>query len=306
MSRKAYVVSEDLKTLLDRWSLRRYGRTFDLPYADIRHRLANILAFDDHDVVQVSEEEMRDSMAALLADETRPVISVDPVYCPAEQMIHVTRGVFEDLESAEGLFSRHGHAAVDEQIRRVASALGARAENRVSTVLADDVVFSGGVISLLIAMLREHGVDIVRIVCGIAVVDDESDPFALAEGLGAKLEAGRTFGIPGTQKAIDEICERDFFVFSPMCGRTLVGTDSNEGVPYILPFGLAHKWATLGVHAERVSKELIQLNVDVLRMIEDALGEHMTFQDLERKPYGVRHPGVHGDRVLLHLEAHLS
>lgn len=305
MTRSAYIVSEDLKTLLDRWFRSRYGRVIDLPYADIRRRLAGILAFDDHDVVQVSEENMRNSMAARIADETRPIVSVDPVYWPTDLMVHVTRGVRRDLSDAKDLSHRHGHAAVDEQIRRIAACLGASPAQRVSVVLADDVVFSGGVITRLIGMLGERGVDIVRIVCGIAVVDGDSNPFALAERLGAKLEAGRTFGIPGTPDAVDEICERDFFVFSPMCGRTLVGTNENEGVPYIAPFGLARKWASFGDHAERVSQELIRLNVDVLRMIEESLGVPVTFQDLERSPYRVRHPGVCGDRVLSHLEAHL-
>lgn len=308
MSRKAYVVSEDLKTLLDRWSLRQYGRILDLPYVDIRHRLKEILAFDDHDVVQVSEQEMRDSMLALLENETRPVVSVDPVYWPAKDMIHVTRAVHaHDLSNAVDLFNRYGHASVDDQIRSVASSLGANGTGAcVDAVLADDVVYSGDVMARLIGMLHGQGVDIVRVVCGIAVVEANSDPFALCRSLGAVLHAGRSFGIPGTQEAVDEICERDFFVFSPMCGRTLAYAEENVGVPYLFPFGKADKWASFGDHAERVSRQLIRLNVDVLRMIEDELGEHVTFQDLERKPFRVRHQNVQGDRVLLHLETHLS
>ena len=76
---KVYVVSEDLHLLLDRWSNERFGRVFDLPYSDIRAKLAEILAFGDHRVLQVTADQMRDGIDRLLKGERRPVISVDPV-----------------------------------------------------------------------------------------------------------------------------------------------------------------------------------------------------------------------------------
>lgn len=304
-----YVVSEDLHLLVDRWSQARFGRTFYLPYDLIRAELAQILAFGDHRVLQVGAEEMRAGMAGLLADERRPVISVDPVYWPDEFMLQITRCVDPvTLDGIEGFHSRHGFPHPDEQVSSLVARLHERFNgSSAEVVLVDDVVFSGKVVVEAIRRLAEHGIRVVRVVCGIAVVESpENDPFAMCADLGATLEAAFAFGTEGTPKAVDEICERDFFVFSPMCGRSAVSAEANLAFPYIHPFGRAEKWATFGEHSAAVSPRLIDLNVRALAMIEAQLGRDVAFADLDRFPVRVRHPDVEGDSVRLHLLAHLG
>ncbi|MBI5793950.1 hypothetical protein HZA87_02580 [Candidatus Uhrbacteria bacterium] len=306
MPRSAYVVSQDLRLLLDRWTLARFGRTIALPYEQIRTRLAEILAFADHDVVMITEEAMSGAIADRLRDDPRPIVSVDPVYRPGDFMVHVTRCVRDDHTDVPGLHPRPGYADLEAQFGTLASALGVNGIE-VPVTLVDDVVYSGDVVKFLITSLRPHGIRVERVVCGIAVVqNEEKDPFKLCRGLDAELLAGFVFGTFDTPKAVDEICERDFFVFVPMCGRSAVSNEVNLGYPYIEPFGDAYNWASFEEHAPAVSRQLIELNVRVLEMIEAQLGRDLLFSDLDRYPVRVRHPDVAGDSVRLHLLAHLG
>lgn len=304
---QVYVVSEDLHLLLDRWSSGQFGKVFDLPYAEIRTELAEILAFGDHRVVQVSAGQMEEGIVRLLDGERRPVISVDPVYYPTDFMLQITRCVHPaTLDGIDGFHSRFGFPHPDEQLSSLVERLresfnGASAE----VVIVDDVVFSGKVVAEVIRRLGTYGIRVARVVCGIAVVEQGgSDPFAMCAELGATLDAAYAFGTPGNPNALDEICERDFFVFCPMSGRSAASDEANIGFPYIEPFGLG-KWASFGPHAVPVSARLAELNVRVIEAIERQLGRDLVFADLERYPARVRHHAVDGDSVRLHLLAHL-
>ncbi len=303
-----YVLSEDLHLLLDRWSMARFDKVFSLPYDEIRAKLTQILTFNNHKVVRVSADQMHEGMAALLEHEQRPVISVDPVYWPTDRMLQITRCVhYETLENIDGFYARFGFPDPVDQVSDLVSTLhkhfnGLSAE----VVLVDDVVFSGKVVVAVIQRLAEEGIRVVRVVCGIAVVEPtQSDPFAMCQKLGAVLHAAFTFGAEGTPKAVDEVCERDFFVFCPMSGRSLYSEESNQGYPYIEPFGLAHSWASFGEFSPAISQKLIQLNIDILELIEQQLGREILFADLDRLPVRLLHPEVKSDSVRLHLLAHL-
>lgn len=305
--RRVYVVSEDLHLLLDRWSEQRFGLTFDLPYDKIRAELAEILTFGGHVVVQVSAEDMRSGMERLLVGERRPIVSVDPVYVPSDLMLQITRCVDPDtLASLDGVHARHGFPPPDVQIDDIVARLRSQYNGAGGdVVLVDDVVFSGKVVMDVIGRLAAHGVRVSRVVCGIAVIEvGESDPFRMCADLGATLDAAFTFGTEGSPSVVDEICERDFFVFSPMSGRSATA-EVNIGFPYICPFGLAEKWATLKGFAHDVSRKLIGLNAWIIEMIEVQLGRPLVFSDLERLPVRVRHPDIEGESVRLHLLAHL-
>ncbi len=303
----AYVVSQDLELLLRRWFSQRFEGELSLPYDDIRHRLSTILAFGTHEVLMVSESEILGGLMRLLSAEKRPVISVDPVYWPSENMLHVTRGVDENFVSVPGLHPRYGHVSPSEQVAALVADLGATPHEQVEVVLVDDIVFSGSVMVALINLLAPEGVKVVRVVCGIAVAEvGGKNPFDLCRQHGAELEAVFSFGTPGTRQASDEICERDFFVFAPMCGRTYVGVEGNVGAPYVAPFGRPRDWASFGESEASVSRALIALNIYVLELIEAQIGRALTFADLDRQPARVRHPDVAGDQVRLHLERHLA
>ncbi len=307
-SGSVYVVSEDLHLLLDRWSPERLGTVFDLPYAEIRAELDQILAFGDHEVLRVGADAMRAGMARLLEGETRPVVSVDPVYWPTELMLQITRCVDPgSLRGIDGFHSRFGFPHPDEQVAAIVVQMSDRFGDSAGEItLVDDVVFSGKVVVEVIRRFAERGIRVVRVVCGIAVAEsDEKNPFVMCANLGATLDAVFSFGVEGTPRVVDEICERDFFVFCPMCGRSAVSDEVNLGFPYIEGFGDASSWASFGEHSKAVSRRLIDLNVRVLEMMEAQLGRDITFGDLERHPVRVRHSEVDGESVRLHLLAHL-
>lgn len=303
-----YVVSEDLHVLLDRWSLERFGLAFELPYDRIREELADILSFGDHRVLRVEASALSAGMARMLEGDRRPIISVDPVYCPSEHMLQITRCVDPDsLKGIEGFHSRYGFPHPDEQVAALVTELRNRyGDSHTEVTLVDDVVFSGKVVVEVIRRFAEHGIRVTRVVCGIAVAETrEKDPFVMCAKLGATLEAVFSFGVDGTPTALDEICERDFFIFCPMCGRSAASDEVNLGFPYIEGFGDAGKWASFGEHSTAVSRRLVDLNVRVLATMEAQLGRDITFGDLERYPVRVRHPEAEGESVRLHLLAYL-
>lgn len=305
-----YVVSQDLSMLLERWMRVRFGRVVDLDYGAIRAELTDILTFNGHVFESVGDAELRDGIAALLRNDPRPVISVDPVYWPTGLMLQLTRCVGHDLQKIEGVHPRFGYPQCEEQYRQIACSLRAGTDDssRVAVTLVDDVVYSGSVVRAIAKGFSRYGVDLRRVVCGIAVAPPEgSDPVTICAEIGAELAYVRCYGIAGAPPAVDEVCERDFFAFCPMTGRTLFGAPQDTGVPYIAPFGLPVDWATFDQAQEpRISQRLIRLNIRTLEMIEHGLGQHVTFSHLDRVPLGVRHPKVASESVREHLLAHLD
>jgi len=306
-NRSVYVVSEDLHLLLGLWSRQRFGRDLSLPYEKIREDLERILGFGDHKVIRITEDQMLHGIAGLLENERRPIVSVDPVYWPTGLMLQITRCVDPvALCSVEGFYSRFGFPHPDVQVTSIVERLrGNPGGFDGQMVLVDDVVFSGKVVGEVVRRLAEYDTRVVRVVCGVAVVAEGSDPFEMCARLGASLDAAHTFGAEGMPPVVDEICERDFFVFCPMCGRSAMVDDANLCFPYIDPFGRAGSWASFGESSVRVSRELIGLNIRVVQMIEREIGRDLFFADLDRIPVLVRHPAVNSDSVRLHLLAHV-
>ncbi len=308
-----YIISEDLSILLKDWSKRAFGREFDLDYAGILEKLAKAIRTGNaFDVVTISENAISEGIRSLLKEGSRPIVSVDPVYVPSGDqvhMLHVTRCVKcigRDFEESGELFSRHGHPAIEVQIQRLAQYLRANATQIAEVDLADDVVFSGGVIKKVIGELAKKNIRVRRVVCGIAVVASK-DPFQICHDLGTELCAAIRFPRNPNEVVVDEICERDFFVFAPMCGRTLFGAENNIGVPYLKPFGETGKWASFDQdeNDDAVSQRLLRLNVEILEQMELQLGRSIRFQDLDRQPHGVRNPEIASEELLLHLRSFL-
>ncbi len=306
--RKHYVVSQDLDILLGKWIYLRWGVHADLDYERIRTQLSDILSFNGHHFVSIDAQTLTKGMARLLRGDPRPIVSVDPVYWPSELMLQLTRCVDVDREKIEGIHPRFGFPSCEEQFARIADRVGATIARPMEITLVDDVVYSGSVVKAIAKGFRDYGVRVSRVVCGIAVApDDGTDPVSTCAQIEVQLDYVCCYGINGAPQAVDEVCERDFFVFCPMAGRTLKDAPQDTGVPYIAPFGLPDKWATFDpAHEPATSQLLIRLNVDTLEMIECAIGQSIKFADLQRVPLGVRHPNVEGESVREHLTAHLT
>ncbi len=218
-------------------------------------------------------------------------------------MLHVTRCCTNDGVDQEGLRARFGHLEINEQLTTLAKRLEASADHPVEVTLVDDVIFSGGGIELIYRLGLPFSLVVKRVIAGIVI---RSECGKRLESLGIGYDAVRVFPEPGTSTPIiDEICERDFFVFAPMTGRTLADPKRDAGFPYVYPFGNAAKWASFGTMAKIVSQRLIELNMDLLTEIEQTVGQPVRFDHLVREPMGVRTAHIATDRLLDHLQWHL-
>lgn len=290
---------------MEQWVKDSFHHTLDLDFTPIRSRLHRILSFGDHEVMSIAYRDLHEGIHRLLAEDHRPIVSTDPVYANKRLMVNVTRACNHAREKQPGLHPRHGNDPLDHQLHRIAEHLCASSDRVVEITLVDDVIFSSNTLCELYDYALNVHLRIARAVCGILI--GTSDRAELKQR-NIHIDAAYTFsGAHPEPEVVDEICERDFFVFAPMTGRTLADTTQNAGFPYIEPFGDARNWASIAPEkVHEVSRALIELNVDLLTQIEEQLGHAIEFAHLQRIPMGVRHPDVDSSRVADHLIHHLT
>ena len=104
------------------------------------------------------------------------------------------------------------------------------------------------------------------------------------EGTEKLTDAGYTVQcVRAYSEVIDEICERDFYPGVSLSGRLLVGNE-NIGLPYVLPFGNAEKWASIPTEwQEPFSQFCIQQTIRLFKAIEHCSGRIVRCCDLARK-----------------------
>lgn len=300
-----YILSEDLQHLVEQWVKDRFGHDLNLDFVPIRNRLHRILSFGDHQVLSIAYHDLHAGIHQLLAKDHRPVVSTDPVYANKHLMVNVTRACNHERVKQPGLHPRHGYESLERQFHHIAEHLGASADHVVDITLVDDVIFSSNTLCELHDHALKAHLRITRAVCGILI--GTSNRTELKER-NIQIDAAYAFsGEYPEPEVVDEICERDFFVFTPMTGRTLADQTQNAGFPYIEPFGDARNWASIAPEkVHEVSRALIELNVDLLKQIEGQLGHAIEFAHLQRTPMGVQHPDIASSRIADHLAHHLT
>ncbi|MDP2631755.1 MAG: hypothetical protein Q8P30_03250 [Candidatus Uhrbacteria bacterium] len=305
-----YVISEDLDILLPEWA---EARGLKLPeplgefLSEMRHMLRQALSLEGHAIISVPSAPVRSGMEELAQNCWLPVVSMDPVYLPRPLMLHVTRviGHYVDADvgwatykSADRLRPRvvrqideHGKfigfapaMRIVDQMAHVAKVLKASGQNRIA--IADDVVFSGECITDVIERFRAHGIETMQVIAGI-VANEEGQVSAheRCKELGVQLDAVLVFP-SAAGRLIDEICERDFFIGAPMCGRTVYphvpGIDA--GYPYIFPFGNIRTWAGIRQEDLEISRALLKMNVKFWTAIGQANSRGIRIDELDRVP----------------------
>lgn len=232
---KPYVVSGDLKLLLNRWAKRR---SIKLPTDEeidgIRSGFQNKMGKIFPSFEFVPEEEMLqvNELASQARKEGLTAVSLDEVYCQTDYRIGLTRGVDRNRNEV-GLVARKGSLPKEDQF----DALKAAGLKRVA--LIDDVVYSGGVISEVRESLVQRGIEVPLVCAGIAV----KEGIDALESSGCEISSVRAY----RKGVLDEVCERDFFPGVDFGGRTVVenGRTESVGIPYILPWGKPEKWASI-------------------------------------------------------------
>ena len=177
--------------------------------------------------VWVSSDAIQTGLEFAISKTKLPVVSLDDRYVTsADEYIGLSRGIDEQLNDI-GYVPRVGYPPIEQQLGKVAT-LGSE------IVIADDVLFSGGMISWLANALEPYGVRIGGFVCGIAIREGTDK----MQAKGIDIEAVRAFdGIE------DEICERDFAVVTGS-GRRIDSIATNA--LYFDPTnGNPSKWASI-------------------------------------------------------------
>lgn len=236
-----YVVSGDVDILMSRWSESK-GLTplADDFYVELRSRLRGFLENIFARVTFIDSQEIREGLLGAVALHRQAglkVISLERAYLKDDEVdgrIELTRTVDD--------------SGIDIAIPSVRSGTPAKARQfsvlRNKTIaLLDDVVFSGKTLISTITELQHYGVSVHAVTAAVGVKD------------GLDRLAGTNFGVMDMPDRLpvvcleefddvsDQVCERDFFPGVPYSGRAHYL--ENSSFPYVLPFGLPGKWASI-------------------------------------------------------------
>ena len=265
---RPYVVSADIKILLQQWTDQK---GFKLPdeefFRDMRSDFGVFMKQIFPGFEMIPEEELSVGLNAIVKKNGLYPLSLDRVYYPSQLKLDIARQINEDGIDM-GLGRRADSALLLNQFR----SLKGSGVDEVS--LVDDVIFTGDLIARVGETLGRMGIKVKEIYAGIGI----KEGIDLLQGQGYQVECVRTY-----DSVIDEICERDFYPGVPLSGR-LVDPENNVGAPYILPFGNPGKWASIPEEWQRpFSRFCIDQTRKLFEGIETSSNKPVRCSDLERK-----------------------
>jgi hypothetical protein len=267
-SKRPYVVSQDIHILLAQWAT-EYG--FKIPndkfFFDLRSNFSHMMTQLFPNFIYLEAEHLKDGLCTIIKKEEIETLSLDQIYFSGDLNLSLTRTVDADLQDL-GISQRNGALTLKQQLGKVMST-GVK-----KLALVDDVIFTGSLLSEVRSKLEKIGIHIPVVYTYIGV------------GLGVerlKAEGIQVQCANYYPQVIDQVCERDFFLGVPNCGRTLVDTNGLFwGVPYMLPFGNP-KWASIPEIAQSdYSRFCIKQSIKLWQAIEIASSKPVLCQDLPR------------------------
>jgi hypothetical protein len=269
---KPYVVSADIKTLLEPWAIEK-GLT--LPSSDFFNQLRSDFTDRMKSIFPgfelVSEEELTDGLAEMIKENGVAPVSLDRVYYRSQPSIDIAR-VVDSEGNNRGLGKRADSSLLISQFREL------KKRGLTQVALVDDVIFTGDLLERVSGVLESMGIEVPLIYAGIGI----------GEGIDKLSANGRqVLCIKEYPEVIDEICERDFYPGVPLSGR-LVDEGDNTGAPYVLPFGNPVEWASIPSESQvSFSRFCLNQTVKLFTAIEDASDRVVTCSDVERKVVGI-------------------
>lgn len=220
---KPYVISEELD-LSDAYS----NQIINVSKIDeFRASLDADLRSAGKNTSWVSSAQLKSGINQMVVATSLPVVSLDDRYVrTADQYLGISRGVDEQLSDV-GYVPRAGYGSLERQLNAIPD-LGAE------VVIADDVLFSGEMLSWLADELAWRNVKVGAVVCGIAIREG-----AIKLGTeGIDVQACIEF-----DDVDDEICERDFAIV-PGSGRRIDSMQANA-LYFDTLYGKPDSWASL-------------------------------------------------------------
>ena len=212
---KPYVISEEL------------GWVGELPQSNIdtfRESLDENLRRLGKNTIWVSENILRSGLEKKVAQSPVPVISLDDRYIRSgDAYIGMSRGVarIDGRYTSSGYAARVGYNSIIDQLDSLAQQY-----EGMEVALADDVVFSGEMITDLSDTLQERKIMVRNVIAGIAI--GEGMEKILERGI--DIQALRIF-----PEVEDELCERDFTLLRGS-GRRITKETNYPGGANVLYF----------------------------------------------------------------------
>ena len=170
--------------------------------------------------------------------EVIPIVTLDKIYInPDEKDIY-----FLDCTRVNGIneiISRKKES-LDLQIIRLSETL-----NKKEIIIADDVVFSGGVLRNIINRFDMLGIKVVGLISSICT----NAPF---EYFNKNLKYGIKSNYILSDQVIDQICERDFY-FGIAGSGIMIDTETGlYKAPYFKPYGNPYERASIPIEYENM------------------------------------------------------
>lgn len=270
---KKYVVSGE------RWN---FGRKLLFPGVSFQKKLEKELVeklgsiFGEGVVLFVPERRLREGLARLVAGKPS-VVSLERFYVDTSWHLEISRAVDINLSDI-GLKPRAGADSIDRQIAELA------AKGLKEIVIADDVLFSGGVLEV-IRKIQNKGIGVKEFICGISI----------GEGMEKLSDGGlKVSSVLHCEEVIDEICHRDFYAGVPYSGRMVInGKNENIGAPYFFPFGKPVEWASIPKErAEEFSMFCLRQSIMLWEYLEKRGGKSIPCSQVGRLPLGAPKDGT--------------
>lgn len=269
---KPYVVSADIKMLLEPWADRK-GFTLPSPefFSGLRADFSTRMQRMFPEFEMVSEEELSTGLRKLVKSNGIYPVSLDRVYYRSRPCLDIARKV-DDEGTSKGLGKRADSPLLLSQFRELKNS------GLTKVVLVDDVIFTGDLLERVSGLLEKMGIEVPLIYAGIGI----------EEGVTKLSTNGRkVLCVKQYPEVIDEICERDFYPGVPLSGR-LVDVNGNIGAPYILPFGNPVDWASIPKESQvSFSRFCLEQTVKLFDAIENTSSKIVTCADTERGVIGL-------------------
>jgi hypothetical protein len=286
-----YVVSSDLKIMMDRWAEKhRYTLPEDSFFNSLMYEIVMELQTHFPKVEELTSDHLIAKLHELIQRSALPVISLDRAYIDENTpgiigFFDATRSMKPTTNPSEnqgkrfqklGLGPRPDSASFDTQLQLLLRKLPQR-----EVALADDWIFAGETNVEIIQLMAKYGIVVKEIISGVTVPQGKK----VIESLGVKVVSVVEYD----QGVIDGICSRDLFGGAPQSGRTIVVDEQTTlGAPYFLQFGDPVEWASIPESgAESFSEVCLQLTLALWEAIEKASKTEIPTDQLPKKIYGL-------------------
>jgi len=282
ITRRPYVVSEDLDLVLSSWCI---DNNFILPaprfFTALRYNMKQVLEEIFEDVVFVDKINILKSIDDYVLDNEFTV-SLDRIYFKGHYFLDVTRLVDVD-GNCIGLGSRNSRS-LDIQLSTLAKRFHGK-----NIAIFDDVIFSGDGIIEIINLLNSYNIIVDKVIAGIIIGESAQNIVDTHSSQNYSLQVLTNVYI---EDVVDEICERDFYFGVPFSGRSVgivkngmaICPDRFHSLPYFMPFGKPYEWASIPLdRCLEWSRFCIKQSIELWQEISRLSNRSVLISDLSRK-----------------------